>query len=213
MREETIIAKIRDLNTRADIHGILVQLPLPHGYDEDRVVAAIDPAKDVDGFHPENLARIKEKKPIVIPGVAMGIVRLIEETKITLAGSRALLAVNSEIFALPLRYLLEERGARVETIVAPRSAEDIKASARTADVIVLAVGQPQFLRGEMVKGGAVVIDVGTNRMDGKLVGDADFESFLDRDVWITPVPGGVGPMTVAMLLRNVVEASSRRGST
>lgn len=202
--EEKILEAIREFNSRPDIHDILIQLPLPRGYDEDRVIGAMDPAKDVDGFHPANLALLKQKNPVILPGVSLGIVRLIESTGTMLAHRRAALIVNSEIFALPLRYLLEERGMTVETFLSPSFPADVKIGTLTADVIVIAVGNAGFLRSDMVKGGAVVIDVGTNKVDGKLVGDADFESFRNHDVWITPVPGGVGPMTVALLLDNML---------
>lgn len=207
--EEKILTKIDELNSRPDIHGILIQFPLPRGYDENRVVSRMDPSKDVDGFHPANLERIKQKNPIIISGVALGILRLIESVESDLAGKRAVLLVNSQVFALPLVYLLESRGAQVEIFISPRFPAEIRAATLAADIIVVAVGRASFLRPEMVMDGAIVVDVGTNRVDGKLAGDADYESFRDKKVWITPVPGGVGPMTVAMLLENTLELAKR----
>ncbi|OGL79732.1 hypothetical protein A3F28_00100 [Candidatus Uhrbacteria bacterium RIFCSPHIGHO2_12_FULL_57_11] len=207
--EEKILEKIREFNGRPDIHGILIQLPLPRGYDEDRVIAEMNPAKDADGFHPANLELIKQKNPNVIPGVSLGIMRLIESTGTDLAGKKAALIVNSEIFALPLTYLLEKKGTMVEAFLAPRFPADVRRGTLETDIVVVAVGRAGFIRADMVKDGAIIVDVGTNRVEGKLAGDADFDSFRGRDIRITPVPGGVGPMTVAMLLHNVLELAKR----
>lgn len=202
--EADILKTIKELNNRADINGILVQIPLPPQFDENQAIAAIAPEKDVDGFHSKNLEAIKKGSPKIIPGVALGIIKLIESTNVSLKNKKAVLLVNSEIFALPLQYLLEKKGA--ETVVKLNA---LRSPLSAYDIIVIALGRPNFLKADMVKDGAVIIDVGTTKIDGKLCGDADFESFKDRDVWITPVPGGVGPMTVAMLLQNTYNLAAK----
>lgn len=202
-QEKDILEKIAELNVREDIHGILVQLPLPEGLNEDRVIAAILPRKDVDGFHPENLRLLREGRPRLVPGVAKGILALVDATGMELRGKRAVLLVNSRTFAEPISDLLRARDAEPRVIIAD---EVPPSELATADIIIVALGRPGAIRAPMVKDGAVIIDVGTTRVGDRVVGDADFESFRDRDVWITPVPGGVGPMTVAMLLQNVMAA-------
>lgn len=191
--QEKIVAKIQALNERPLTHAILVQLPLPPGLDDSFIVRTMKLSKDADGFHPLNLDAMRRgAKPQILPGVALGIIRLVESTDVSLDGKKAALLTKSEEFEIPLRYLFTKRGMTITDDVA------------TADVIVVALGKPYALAATSVKDGAIIIDVGTNRVDGKLVGDADAESFRNRDVWITPVPGGVGPMTVACLLENVV---------
>lgn len=205
--EDKVILKIKDLNARPDIHAILVQLPLPAPMSEDRVIAAIDPAKDVDGFHPENLKLLHKHAAPVVPGVSLGILRLIQSTGLPLRGKRAVILANSTVFAEPLEVLFHEKEVNALSIIRPTQ-DEARQWTRDADIIVIAVGQAGFLQASMVKDGAIVIDVGANKKDtGELVGDADLTSFHDRDVWITPVPGGVGPVTVAMLLTNVLRCS------
>lgn len=194
--QEKIESKIQALNTRTEIHAILIQFPLPSEFDAGAMVHTMAPEKDVDGFHPENLDAIQRGEPRIIPGVSLGILRLVESTGVPLQNKKAALLTNSEEFALPLRYLFSQRGM---TITNDRTA---------ADVIVVALGKPGSLAAKDVKDGAIIIDVGTNRVGLRLVGDADVESFDDRDVWITPVPGGVGPLTVSCLLENVVRLAS-----
>lgn len=189
--EEKIIDTIAALNVRPDIHAILVQLPLPSGYDEDRIIQAIRPDKDVDGFHPENLTRLGQKNQLA-PGLSVGIIRLAEAPGIPLAGKKAAIFANSEIFARPLRFLCEQRGMTITDYAA------------TADLIITALGRPMWLTAAMTRDNAIIVDVGTTHINGRVAGDADFESFRNTNVWITPVPGGVGPMTVAMLLENTV---------
>lgn len=214
--EEEINLTIQQFNNRDDINGILVQLPLPPQLNENRIITAIAPQKDVDGFHSKNLEALsryslisrkvsgmpassrQKKRALIIPGVALGIMKLIESTNVSLAGKKAALLVNSEIFAAPLKYLLEQNKVKVDIKLNPKSS-----TLNSYDIIIIALGRPNFLKADMVKDGAVIIDVGTTKIRGKLCGDADFESFKNRDVFITPVPGGVGPMTVAMLLQNV----------
>ncbi len=192
VKDEELIVKIQELNHRPDVNGILVQLPLP-GQDEDRVVAAIDPNKDVDGFHPESLRRLEHGEAGLISPVALGVMKLIDATEEDIAG-RSACVVASTLFAKPFVNLLKER--RVHII----------SDTKTADMLIVAVGRPNSITGEMVKPGAIVIDVGTTRVQDKIVGDVDRASVEPVAGWLTPVPGGVGPMTVAMLIVNVLKA-------
>ncbi len=196
-----LIAKIHALNAREDIQGILVQLPLPHQNPDD-VIRAIDPNKDIDGFHPENLRRLEHGLPGLISPVAMGVMKLIDTAHQTHV-KRATL-VCSEIFARPLVALLKEGGIESK-IVHPDSAE-LAAICLEADVLIVAVGQPKRIKGSMIKKGAIVIDVGTTKVGDQVLGDVEFESVEPVAGALTPVPGGVGPVTVAMLMLNVVKA-------
>jgi methylenetetrahydrofolate dehydrogenase (NADP+)/methenyltetrahydrofolate cyclohydrolase len=204
--EAIIVSKVEELNGRDDVTGILVQLPLPN-QDADRVIRAIHPNKDVDGFHKENLRALADGRPGIVPALAVGIMKLVEEAKRQRGqeAQRTAVIVGSEIFAEPLRYLFAEQGvfaARVD----PDDTE-LAAKTKTADMLVVAVGRPGFVTGDMVKPGAIIIDVGTTRTADKTVGDVDTESVLPVAGAISPVPGGVGPMTVAMLLLNVLKAA------
>lgn len=201
--EQILIDKIHELNARTDIHGILVQLPLPT-QNPDRIIKEIDPKKDVDGFHPESLRRLKSGEPALVSAVALGVMRLIGEARQKAIGNRHGVIVSSPLFAEPLLHLLKEGNIRSEIISStdPTLTEKTK----TADVLIVAVGKPRLITGKMVKSGAVVIDVGTTKIDGKLVGDVDDTSVEKIAGALTPVPGGVGPMTVAMLLVNVLKA-------
>ena len=197
--EEKLIEKITGLNTRDDIHGILVQLPLP-SQNADRVIAAIDPLKDVDGFHPKNLEKLKLGKPCIASAVALGVMKLIDE-----AGARGhAVIVSSPLFAAPLQVLLKERG--VDSTVVQAEDPKLTVHTRKADILIVAEGIPELITADMVKPGSTVIDVGTTRTDEGLKGDVDFESVKKVAGAITPVPGGVGPMTVAMLLVNILKA-------
>ncbi|MEK7619886.1 MAG: bifunctional 5,10-methylenetetrahydrofolate dehydrogenase/5,10-methenyltetrahydrofolate cyclohydrolase [Patescibacteria group bacterium] len=197
--EQDLIKNIEALNARGDINGILVQLPLP-GQNADRVIAAIDPLKDVDGFHPENLQRLRHGEPCIASAVALGVMKLIDEAKAR--GSACI--VSSPLFAAPLVLLLKERG--VQTTVVQAEVANLADRTREADILIVAEGIPGLIRGDMVKPGATVIDVGTTRTDEGLKGDVDFDSVEPLAGAITPVPGGVGPMTVAMLLVNILKA-------
>ena len=202
------LCRIQELNNRPDIHGILVQVPLPTGYDEKAIINAIDPKKDVDGFHQVNLRAILDGQPRIFPAVALGIVALIDQASPNgLKNRKVILLVNRTEFAAPVEYLLKQGGAEVQIILrAKEITSDIAAQLKTADVLVVARGHAGIVKGEMIKDGAIVIDVGTNRLlNGQLVGDVDFASTRDKPGFITPVPGGVGPMTVAMLLKNTFE--------
>lgn len=208
--QKMVIDKIRELNTRADIHAILVQVPLPPPLEEDAVIRAIDPTKDVDGFHPENLELLIAGTPKIIPGVALGIFELIKLSNVSLPHKRAVLLVNSTTFAAPIEYLLESAGALCHIILAPTDITTVQNQTKTADILVVAIGRARAITADMIKEGAVVIDVGTNRLpDDTVCGDVDFESVKEKTGAITPVPGGVGPMTVAMLLQNVLRLPNK----
>src|SRR5712691_10282547 len=208
MRESELLSQIDRLNGDNDIDGILVQLPLPKQIDSKRVIEAIDPAKDVDGFHPINVGLLHLGRPGLVPCTPAGVMRLIASTGVTVAGSRAVVIGRSDIVGKPVAALLMQQNATV-TICHSRT-RDLGAVIREGDIVVAATGKPRFVTTEMVKPGALVIDVGINRVDGKLVGDVDFQRVREIASWITPVPGGVGPMTIAMLMKNTVMAAQAR---
>lgn len=202
-----LLALVHELNARADVHGILVQLPLPPDVDEDAVVQAIDPAKDVDGLTVASQGRLLTGRPGLRPCTPLGVMRLIDETGLALQGARAVVVGRSNLVGKPVAVMLLERHATV-TLCHSRT-RDLAAVVREADVVVAAVGRPGMVRGDWIREGALVIDVGINRTaEGKLVGDVAFAEALPRAAWITPVPGGVGPMTVAMLLANTAAAAA-----
>jgi methylenetetrahydrofolate dehydrogenase (NADP+)/methenyltetrahydrofolate cyclohydrolase len=206
--EALVLHAIAALNKRQDVDAILVQLPLPPHLDEDRVIAAIDPVKDVDGFHPENVRLLQDGHPRIVPGLAGGILELVRETGVTVAEKTALVVANSRAFYAPLESALA--ASRMWPAFALPDDASLPLKTRAADVLVVAVGRPGFVTGAMLKPGAVVIDVGTNRVDGKTVGDVDAASAGEVAAHLTPVPGGVGPVTVAMLLRNAVALAAAR---
>ena len=202
--EAKIIERIKILNERADIHGILVQLPLPHHFDTDKVINTIDPKKDVDGFHPENIKLLMDGKPRIISPILSGIITLIESTDIKLHNKECIIVANSEILAKPLASLLENRQVRCETLLPPFNQIDSKI--KKADIVISAIGRPEFIQAEWFRDNTVVIDAGTNHLEnGTVVGDVDFDSTKQKNGFITPVPGGVGPMTIAMLIQNLVQ--------
>jgi methylenetetrahydrofolate dehydrogenase (NADP+)/methenyltetrahydrofolate cyclohydrolase len=216
--EAALLALITTLNADPAVDGILVQLPLPPQIDPARVIAAIDPAKDVDGFHPLNMGRLTSGLPGVVPCTPYGCLLLLRESGIDLAGCNAVVVGRSNIVGKPMALLLLAENCTV-TIAHSRT-RDLPALCRTADILVAAIGRPHFIAGDWIKPGAVVIDVGINRIsdgsaqDGRtrLVGDVDYEAARRNAAAITPVPGGVGPMTIACLLRNtLVAAALRRG--
>ncbi|MFQ5892726.1 MAG: bifunctional methylenetetrahydrofolate dehydrogenase/methenyltetrahydrofolate cyclohydrolase FolD [Nitrospinota bacterium] len=202
--QDELLALIDDLNKNPEVHGILVQLPLPEGIEEGLVLAAVDPAKDVDGFHPTNVGRLVAGPVDLPPCTPAGILALLDRTGIPIEGAEAVVIGRSIIVGKPLALLLLHRHATV-TICHTRT-RDLAATARRADILVAAAGRAGVVTGEMVKPGACVIDVGQNRVGEKLVGDVDFEAARAVAGAITPVPGGVGPMTVAMLLTNTLTA-------
>jgi len=206
--EAELIGLVRDLGRRTDVHGILVQLPLPGRLDAQRVIETLPPGKDVDGLHPENQGRLLAGQPGLRPCTPLGVMRLLDETGVQLKGARAAIVGRSVLVGKPVALLLLERHATV-TMCHSRTA-DLGAEVGRADVVVAATGQAGLVRGAWIRPGAVVIDVGINRgPDGKLCGDVEFVVARERASWITPVPGGVGPMTVAMLLDNTVTAAER----
>ncbi len=208
---EELLALIDRLNADPDIDGILVQLPLPKHINPDVVIDRIDPAKDVDGFHPWNIGRLAQRKPGLRPCTPLGIMRLLAHTGIDLHGARATIVGASNIVGRPMALELLLAGAT--TTVCHRFTRDLPDELSRAEVVIAAVGKPGLIRGEWIRENAIVIDVGINRQpDGSLVGDVEFEPASERAAWITPVPGGVGPMTVAMLLQNTVEACLTRRS-
>jgi len=209
LAEAELLQLIRRLNDDPAVHGILLQLPLLPGMDEDRIIEAIAPKKDVDGFHPENLGRLLAGTPTVLPCTPAGVIEILDYYGIELKGEEAVVVGRSRIVGKPLAHLLLARHATV-TLCHSRT-RDLAAHTRRADVLAVAVGQAGVVTGEMVKEGSVVVDVGINRgPDGKLTGDVEFAAASARARAITPVPGGVGPMTVAMLMKNTYLAARRQ---
>ena len=205
---EELLALIDELNQRADVHGILVQLPLPDNIDKTKVLERIDPRKDVDGFHPYNIGHLLQRDPILRPCTPYGVVKMLESTGINLSGLNATVVGASSIVGRPMALELLLLGCTT-TITHSRTV-DLEKHVRNADIVVAGVGIPNYVKGEWIKPGAIVIDVGINRLpDGKLVGDVEFDVASQHAGWITPVPGGVGPMTVAMLMSNTLEACER----
>ncbi len=205
---EKVLETIHRLNGDTDINGILVQLPLPKQIDTDRVISAVKMEKDVDGFHPTSLGLLMSGKPGFVPCTPKGIMTLLAEYKIPVAGARAVVAGRSIDVGRPMAALLTNADATV-TVCHSRT-RDLPDELRRADILVSAVGKAHFITPEMVKPGAVVIDVGINQLNGKLVGDVDFEAVKEVASAITPVPGGVGPMTIAALMENAFAAASMR---
>jgi methylenetetrahydrofolate dehydrogenase (NADP+)/methenyltetrahydrofolate cyclohydrolase len=204
-----LLALLRRLNAEPRVHAILLQLPLPDGLDEDEAIAAIAPEKDADGLHPTNLGRLLAGTPSVVPCTPAGCLEILDHYGCDLEGAEAVVIGRSRLVGKPLAQLLLARHATV-TMCHTRT-RDLAAHTRRADVLCVAAGRPRTVTGDMVKDGAWVIDVGINRLaTGKLVGDVEFESVAPRARAITPVPGGVGPMTIAMLLRNTVRAAERQ---
>ncbi len=212
--QEEVEAVVEELNADPAVHGILVQLPLPPGLDEERVLGRIRLEKDVDGFHPLNIGRLAQKgrEPLFVPCTPAGIMVLLEEAGVALEGARAVVLGRSNIVGMPVALLLLRRNATV-TVCHSRT-RDLPAVVREADVLIAAVGRPEMVRGDWVKPGAVVIDVGVNRVEDptakkgyRLVGDVAFDEVKEVAGALTPVPGGVGPMTIAMLLKNTLRAA------
>ncbi len=202
--ENELLQLIETLNNNPEVSGILVQLPLPKQIDSKKVLEAVDPMKDVDGFHPVNVGHLATGEALLTPCTPTGIIRLLDHSGIAIEGARAVVLGRSNIVGKPAAMLLLQRNATV-TVCHSRT-RDLAEVTRSADILVAAIGKPKFVTGDMVKEGAAVIDVGINRVDGKLVGDVDFEAVSPRAAWITPVPGGVGPMTIALLMENTLKA-------
>lgn len=208
--EKTLLSVIDDLNQNPTIHGILVQLPLPTHINNQTVIERIAPSKDVDGFHPYNLGRLAQGNPVLRPCTPYGCLKLIESTGITLRGKDAVIIGSSNIVGRPMA--LELLIAKCTVTVCHRSTKNLIDRIKQAEILVVGAGQAEFIKGEWIQAGAVVIDVGINRMaDGSLKGDVEFTIAKERASWITPVPGGVGPMTIAMLLSNTLQAAKMNG--
>ncbi len=207
--EKTLIAKIEELNARSDIHGILVQLPLPKHIDERAVIEAIDPGKDVDAFAPVNVGNMMLGTADFLPCTPAGIMELLARSGVSVVGKECVVVGRSNIVGKPIAQLLLAANGTV-TVCHSRT-QDLAAVTRRADILVVAIGKADFITGDMVKDGVVVIDVGMNRKaDGKLTGDVDFASVAPKASYITPVPGGVGPMTITMLLKNTLTAAKKQ---
>ncbi len=205
--QDALLALVGKLNDDPAVHGILVQLPLPKHLDPDVIIAAVRPEKDADGFHPMNAGNLLLGRPATRACTPYGVMRLLEEVGCDPAGKRAVVVGRSNIVGKPMAVMLLQKNA---TVTICHSKSDLPSEVSRADILVVAAGVAELIKGEWVKPGAVVIDVGMNRKaDGKLVGDVEFAKAAERAAYITPVPGGVGPMTIAMLLRNTLEAAVR----
>jgi len=206
---DEILGLVGQLNNDPAVHGILVQLPLPDAVDETCVLEAVSPAKDVDAFHPENVGRIVQGRPRFLPCTPHGIQQLLVRSDIRISGAHVVVLGRSDIVGKPMANMLLQKapGADATVTVCHSRTRDLPAVTRQADILIVAIGRPKFVTADMVKPGAVVIDVGINRTEAGLVGDVDFESVREVAGQITPVPGGVGPLTVAMLLHNTLAAA------
>ena len=205
--EQELLDLIDELNDREDVNGILVQLPLPGHLDSDRALSLILPEKDVDGFHDINAGRLSRGLDCTVACTPKGALHMLKQAGIPITGKEAVVVGRSNIVGKPMALLLLQENATV-TVCHSRTA-DLAAHTRRADILVAAIGKPRFITADMVKEGAVVVDVGINRVDGKLCGDVDFEPVAQKASWITPVPGGVGKMTIAMLMDNTVAAAEK----
>ena len=214
--EAGLLSLIRELNRDESVHGILVQLPLPKHIDEKRILFAISPEKDVDGFHPVNIGKLVIGSPSLLPCTPHGIVVLLKSAGIKTDGARAVVVGRSNIVGKPLALLLSRKDCNATVTLCHTGTKDLKAFTKDADIVVSAAGVPNTIRADMVKEGAAVIDVGVNRIPDaakksgfRLTGDVDFDAVKEIAAYITPVPGGVGPMTIAMLMQNTLEAAER----
>ncbi|MHB1035444.1 MAG: bifunctional methylenetetrahydrofolate dehydrogenase/methenyltetrahydrofolate cyclohydrolase FolD [Pirellulales bacterium] len=207
---DELLALVHKLNKDPKVHGILVQLPLPSAINENRILNAISPLKDVDALHPENVGRIVQGRPRYLPCTPHGVQQLLMRSKIEIAGSHVVVLGRSEIVGKPMALMLMQRGkgGDATVTVCHSRTHNLPEITRQADILIVAIGKAKFVTADMVKPGAAVIDVGINRVDGTLVGDVDFESVREVAGYLTPVPGGVGPLTIAMLLHNTL-ASAR----
>ena len=216
--QEELLARIAELNSDPDIHGFLVQLPLPEGIDERAVIDAVAPEKDVDCFHPSNVGKLLTGNPDFVPATPAGVQQMLVRSGVETRGKHVVVVGRSNIVGKPMAALMMQKGEDADstvTVVHSRTA-DLRSITKQADILVVAIGKPGFITGDDVKEGAVVIDVGTNRIEdpsspkgSRLVGDVDFESVKEKASAITPVPGGVGPMTICMLMANTVHAAEK----
>lgn len=197
-----VLETINFLNNDDEVNAILIQLPLPKGYDTNKIVQSIAPKKDVDGFHKKNIKNFLANKPAVSSGLALGIMELIKSTEQTLVNKKAVIICNSKIFGKPLEKLFKDQKVTAKTILS--SSKNIEKHTKKADIIVVAVGKQNFITADMIKKNSIIIDVGINKIKNKTVGDCDYDEIIKKTDYITPVPGGVGPMCVAMLLENTI---------
>ncbi|AGI47217.1 methenyltetrahydrofolate cyclohydrolase/5,10-methylenetetrahydrofolate dehydrogenase (NADP+) [Thermoplasmatales archaeon BRNA1] len=219
--QEGLLAKVAELNADKSIDGFLVQLPLPKHIDENAIINAIDPAKDVDCFHPFNVGKMLIGEPDFMPATPAGVQQMLIRRNIETKGKHVVVVGRSNIVGKPMAAIMMQKGKGADSTVTVTNSrtENLAEITRTADILIVAIGKPKFVTADMVKEGAVVIDVGTNRVDdpaakngSRLVGDVDFDAVEKKASYITPVPGGVGPMTICMLMANAVHAAERRGS-
>lgn len=209
-QEKEIVEKIQGLNINPKIHGIIIQLPLPRHLDEDNIIKQIDWRKDADGFHPFNVKNLLSGQKVIEPSLIKSIFVLLKQTKVNLKGKKVVVLANSDVFIQPLKFLLEKKSAQGRSalggkaeVIAKKSGEYFQDTTREADIVIAAYGRPLLIKANMIKEKAILIDVGTNRSEeGKTVGDIDSEDIKEKASWLSPVPGGVGPLTVAFLLEN-----------
>ena len=206
--EKEIIAQIKDLNEDDGIDGILIQSPLPTIFNEDKIISYVDPKKDVDGFGINNLGALLSNDELIIAATPLGILKMLEHENVSLEGKHAVMVGSSRIVGRPMAALLLNRGATVT--ICNNKTKNLKEITSRADILIVAIGQAKFITSDFIKEGAIVIDVGINRIDKSLYGDVDFASVSKKASLITPVPGGVGPMTIIMLLSNVIDVAKRR---
>jgi methylenetetrahydrofolate dehydrogenase (NADP+)/methenyltetrahydrofolate cyclohydrolase len=207
--QEDLLQLISKLNRDPQVHGILVQLPLPPQIDVEPVLEAINPRKDVDAFHPENVGRLVQGRPLFSPCTPQGVVELLRRNDVPIAGQRVVIVGLSDLVGKPLAVMLAQKGVDATVTLCHSRTADLAAITRQADILVVAIGRANFITADMVRPGATVVDVGINRTDAGLVGDVDFESVREVAGLITPVPGGVGPLTCVMLLVNTLNAARR----
>jgi methylenetetrahydrofolate dehydrogenase (NADP+)/methenyltetrahydrofolate cyclohydrolase len=205
-----LLRLVRRLNDDASVHGILVQLPLPAQIEPSAILPAVAPSKDVDAFHPENVGLLVQGRPRFLPCTPQGVLEILKRNNLTVAGRHVVILGRSDIVGKPLANMLVQRGVDATVTLCHSRTKDLASLARQADILVAAIGQPRFVKADMVRPGTVVIDVGINRLaDGSLVGDVDFEAVKEVASHITPVPRGVGPLTIAMLLQNTLAAATQ----
>ncbi len=209
--EKHVFETIKFLNQDEDVQGIIVQLPLPPQFNSEKVVNAILPSKDIDGFHQDNLKKLFSGQPAIISPTVQAVLTLLESTRKDFKRRKTIILANSEIFSRPLKYLLDQKGLKTEVVFSKE--KDWPNQLGSADLLVIALGQPRIIKSQMLKRGATVIDVGTTYLQGKLVGDVDLEEVKDQVDLITPVPGGVGPLTVAYLLKNLINLALNKKPT
>jgi methylenetetrahydrofolate dehydrogenase (NADP+) / methenyltetrahydrofolate cyclohydrolase len=207
--EAQLLAVIDELNKDSAIHGILVQLPLPKQIDTEAILEAVNPLKDVDAFHPENVGRLVQGRPVFLPCTPHGVVQLLKRNNIATAGKHVVVVGRSDIVGKPLSIMLAQKGADATVTICHSRTADLPSVTRLADILVVAIGKPNFVTADMVRPGTVVVDVGINRVESGLVGDVDYDAVSEVAGAITPVPGGVGPLTRVMLLVNTLTAARR----